>query len=77
MHPSDKDLDELEAALAAPDHDDLDLNSEKYLRAVRAMRIAHSNMREQIMRSEEEFDVERLQDRDEKVDEIIRLIRSI
>lgn len=56
IHPSDKDLDELESALAGPDLEDLDLNSERYLRAVRSLRVAYSIATEQLLQSEEEFD---------------------
>lgn len=55
-HPSDNDLDELESALAGPDLDDLDDNSEKYLRAVRAMRFHNSSLQEQALTSDEQFD---------------------
>ena len=55
VHPSNNDLDELESALAGPDLDDLDMNSEKYLRAVRAMRRAYEAQQEIMLRGEENF----------------------
>jgi len=41
-HPSDTDLDALEAALSEPDTDDLDENSERYLRAVQSLRFSYA-----------------------------------
>lgn len=37
-HPSQTDLDELEAALAGPDLETLDEHSETFLRALRSLR---------------------------------------
>lgn len=52
-HPSDNDLDELEAALAEPDLENLNEHSEKYLRSVQALRHAYRAQQELIMQDEE------------------------
>ena len=56
IHPSNNDLDELEAALSEPDLDNLDVNSERYLRAVRMLRITCHIQQELILESDEDID---------------------
>ena len=56
VHPSNNDLDELESALAGPDLDDLDRNSDKYLRAVRSLRRGYEALQETMLEGEERSD---------------------